>query len=71
MSTTHYGICQTVDDKGLNLYNDDGKITGMDSGWVQDIFQYMVQLFWRVGFQTNATETKSMIYVGNSNKIIL
>ena len=49
LEVAHHGLGCEVGEWGTKFYDDDGRIMGVDSGWVQEIFGAMVALFKQVG----------------------
>ena len=48
-------------ERNLVFYADDGKIVGRDHIWVQDALTVTVEMFRRVGLDTNLEETKALV----------
>ena len=47
---------------GVTLYNENWRIAGIDNIWVGESFGKIVNLFERVGLQTNGDKTKAMVF---------
>ena len=54
------GLGPTVEDKLALFYADDGLVSSVQHEWLQQALQVLVELFTRIGLQTNTRKTQQM-----------
>jgi len=59
--TATAGLGTYVQDNQAFFYADDGLIGSTDPEWLQEAFNFLTELFERVGLKTNTNKTKAMI----------